>query len=142
MEGSYPQMTQMAQIMEDESPRDPETFAIIGAAMTVHTELGNGFLEAVYQEALALELSGRGIPNQQEAQLNLRYRGVQLRTFYKVDFICFASVVVELKALNDLSTIEESQVINYLKASGLSRALLINFGLPRLQYKRIVLTNH
>lgn len=133
MQGDYPQMTQMAQILEEESPRDPETYAIIGAAMSVHTELGNGFLEAVYQEAFSLELSDRGIAHQREVDLQLNYRGRQLRTHYRVDFICFDKVIVELKALSDLTSVE---------ASRLSRGLLLNFGLPRLQYKRIVLSQH
>ena len=138
----YPQMAQMAQILEEDAPRDPDTFAIIGAAMAVHTELGNGFLEAVYQEAFSLELSQRAIPHQREVQLQLSYRGTPLRTYYKVDFICLDQVIVELKASNDLTSIDESQVINYLKASRLSRGLLLNFGLTRLQYRRIVLSKH
>lgn len=142
MQGDYPQMAQMAQILEEESPRDPETYAIIGAAMSVHTELGNGFLEAVYQEAFSLELSDREIAHQREVDLQLNYRGRQLRTHCRVDFICFDKVIVELKALSDLTSVEESQLINYLKASRLSRGLLLNFGLPRLQYKRIVLSQH
>ena len=145
MSDIYPQMAQMAQmaqILEEDSSRDPDTFAIIGAAMAVHTELGNGFLEAVYQEAFSIELSRRGVPHEREACLELKYRGTPLRTHYKVDFICMDRVIVELKALNDLTSIEESQVINYLKASRLSRGLLLNFGLPRLQYRRIVLSKH
>ena len=122
----------------DRDARDPETYAIIGAAMAVHSELGSGFLEAVYQEALELELQSRTIPYMREKELSVYYGGKKLRTFYKADFICYGSVIVELKALSELSGREYAQVLNYLKASGLNRALLINFGSPHLQYKRFV----
>ncbi|XSG83651.1 MAG: GxxExxY protein [Methylohalobius sp. ZOD2] len=123
----------------DYSKKDEQTYAIIGAAMAVHSELGNGFLEAVYQEALELEFQARGIPYEREKELPVSYRGRQLKTFYKADFVCFGTVVVELKASNRLSGTVEAQVINYLKASGLHKALLINFGARSLQHKRLVL---
>jgi GxxExxY protein len=119
--------------------RDEQTYAIIGAAMAVHSELGNGFLEAVYQEALAVEFQAKGIPFIREKALPIHYRGKQLATYYKTDFLCFESIIVELKALSHLSGVDEAQVINYLKASGLSRSLLLNFGTPSLQHKRLVL---
>ena len=119
--------------------RDKETYAIIGAAMTVHRELGDGFLEAVYQEALEQELLAMQIPHKREYKLPICYRGKILKSFYIADFICFESVIVEVKALKKTSTIEESQVINYLKASKLKKSLLINFGTKSLEYKRIVL---
>ncbi len=118
---------------------DKETYAIIGAAMRVHRELGHGFLEAVYQEALEEEFIIQGIPYVREKELSLSYRGKPMKTYYKADFICFTSVIVELKAIAMLSGNEEAQVINYLKASGFNRALLINFGGVSLEYKRLVL---
>jgi GxxExxY protein len=122
----------------DKIIQDTETYAIIGAAMTVHNELSSGFLEAVYQEALEKEFKIKHIPYQREEELPIFYKDEKLDTFYKADFICFEKVIVELKALKQLSGLEEAQVINYLKASGLNRALLINFGASKLQYKRLV----
>jgi len=122
----------------DADERDPQTYAIIGAAMEVHGALGHGFLEAVYHEALAMEFSVRGIAFQREAPLTITYREKPLSVTYRVDFLCFGTVVVELKALTSLSNREEAQVIHYLKASGHHRALLFNFGAPRLDYKRII----
>jgi len=130
-----PQMTQMN---ADTDKRDTQTFAVIGAAMAVHTELGHGFLEPVYQEALAWEFQQRGIAFEREAALPIHYRNVTLSTVYRSDFICFGEVIVELKALNRLSGTEEAQVINYLKAAKLQKALLINFGAPSLEYKRLI----
>lgn len=118
---------------------DKETYAIIGAAMRVHRELGHGFLEAVYQEALEEEFIIQAIPYVREKELALSYRGKPMKTYYKADFICFNAVIVELKAIAMLSGNEEAQVINYLKASGFNRGLLINFGGVSLEYKRLVL---
>ncbi|PIW50100.1 MAG: GxxExxY protein [Zetaproteobacteria bacterium CG12_big_fil_rev_8_21_14_0_65_54_13] len=117
--------------------RDPETYAIIGAAMTVHRELGCGFLEAVYQDALEKEFQHLNILYKREVKLPVFYRGELLSSYYQADFICFDSVIVELKALQRLSGTEEAQVINYLKASNLHRALLLNFGSKSLQHKRL-----
>ncbi len=118
--------------------RDEETYAIIGAAMAVHNELGCGFLETVYQEALEQEFLFQTIPYIREKKLAIWYKGQVMQSYYQADFICFDSVIVELKALQKLSGTEEAQVINYLKASGLNKALLINFGTARLEHKRLV----
>jgi len=119
---------------------DKRTYSIIGAAMDVHRVLGHGFLEPVYQEALALEFATRGISFKREVELPIFYKGNQLDTSYRVDFICLGTVIVELKALSRIGTVEESQVINYLKASGLEVGLLLNFGTVSLEYKRFAHT--
>ena len=118
--------------------RDPLTYQIIGAAFAVHAELGAGFLEAVYQEAFEVELKAREIPYIREHLMEVKYRGTPLRTRYKVDFVCCDGILVELKALTTITGLEEAQVLNYLKASGLTTALLLNFGSPSLQYRRLV----
>jgi GxxExxY protein len=116
--------------------RDKETYAIIGAAMTVHRELGCGFLEAVYQDALEKEFQHLAIHYRREVKLPIYCRGERLDSYYQADFICFDSVIVELKALQRLSGTEEAQVINYIKALNLHLALLLNFGTRSLQHKR------
>ena len=118
--------------------RDPDTYAIIGAAMKVHSGLGHGFLEAVYKEALEIEFKLRKIPYAREVELPIHYEGTRLHTSYRIDFICFDNVLVELKALTEIRGIEEAQVLNYLKASRKNKAVLLNFGNPRLFYKRYV----
>lgn len=120
------------------SKRDEQTFAILGAAMEVHRTLGPGFLEAVYQEAMAIEFTLRGIPFKREVELEIYYKDQKLNTFYRADFVCFDKIIVELKALDQMSGIEESKVINYLQAGRIQRALLLNFGTKSLQYKRLV----
>ena len=129
----------MTQIQKSTLPqRDPETYAIIGAAMMVHRLLGKGFLEAVYREALWAELELRGIPFRREVEIPVYYRGLRLDTRYRADLVCFDGVLVELKALTRLTEVDDSQIINYLKASQLARGLLLNFGSTSLQYRRFV----
>ena len=120
------------------SKKDPRTYEIIGAAIEVHRVLGSGFLEAVYQEALCFEFTLRKIPFQKEVDLPIHYKDIILSTSYRADFICYESVIVELKAISQLSGKEESQIINYLKATGVETGLLLNFGADSLEYKRFV----
>ncbi len=123
----------------EEKDKDPETYAIIGAAMEVHRVLERGFLEKAYQEALAREFGLRGIPYQREVETPINYKGVVLDCAYRADFVCYGSIIVELKALDYLSGADTAQIINYMKASGSHRSLLINFGGDSLEYKRYVL---
>ena len=116
-----------------------EVFAIVGAAMTVYNELGPGFLEAVYHEALELELRARNIPFESHRELRITYRGQTLRKGYEADPVCYEQIVVELKAIEKLSGKDESQLINYLKVTGLRVGLLFNFGhAEKLEWMRRV----
>ena len=119
-----------------------EVYAVVGAAMEVHRELGCGFYEAVYQEAIELELHDRTVPFLPQQQLNT-YKGRLLEKKYCADLICFGKLLVEIKAIDRLTSKEESQVLNYLKATGLQVGLLLNFGSNgKLQWKRLVMTRH
>ncbi len=106
--------------------------------MEVHRTFGYGFLEAAYQAALEIEFQIRKIPFQREVELPVWYKDRKLSCGYRADFVCHESVVVELKAIPKLSGLEEAQLINYLKASGFERGLLINFGRLSLEFKRFV----
>jgi len=92
----------------------------------------------VYHDAAVIEFPLRHIPFEKEVTLPIRYKGILLPTHYRADFVCFGEIIVEFKALSRLSSVEESQLLNYLKATGMKRGLLINFGAPSLQYKRLV----
>ncbi len=115
-----------------------ESFNIIGAAMEVHNVLGPGFLESVYQEALALEFEKRKIPFIEHPKLEIKYKDVILSKYFEADFICYGKIIVEIKALHALQATDESQVINYLKATGHQLGILLNFGAPSLEHKRLV----
>lgn len=120
--------------------RDPDTYSIIGAAMRVPRELGHGFLEAVYQEALVKEFEHAGVSFRREVELPILYRGERLSVTYRSDFVCYDRIIVELKALSSITGKEEAQVINYLKATGYTTGLLLNFGASTLQKKRLIFT--
>lgn len=120
-----------------------EVFAIIGAAMDVYNRLGPGFLEPVYQEALAVEFAYKSIPFKAQADIRIFYRDQPLTKTYIADFLCYNSIIVEIKAIGNLTTREEAQTINYLKATGNQVGVLINFGAhPGLEWKRLVFTKN
>ena len=115
-----------------------ESYNIIGAAMKVHSTLGCGFTEKVYQDALAVEFNRSGIPFLREVELHVVYNNVELPTTYIPDFICYDKIIVELKAVRELDDMHRSQAYNYAKVSGYQLAQLINFGEPSLTYERLV----
>ena len=118
-----------------------EVYAIIGAAMEVYNQIGPGFSEAIYQEALEIESDTRKMPNNPQQEIYIDYKGTKLKQFFKPDFICYDKIIVEIKALDRLTSREESQLLNYLKATGMQVGLLINFGADKdLEWKRMVLT--
>ena len=117
-----------------------EAYAIQGACFEVYRTLGTGFLEQVYQEALAREFELRKLQFQEQCELKLQYKGLALRQTYKPDFICFDKVIVEIKAVSDLTSEHEAQICNYLRITGLRLGLLVNFGhYPKLEIKRFAL---
>lgn len=119
-----------------------EVYAIVGVALEVSNELGSGFLEAVYQEALAIEFGERRIPFVQQVPIGIHYKGRPLSKEYIPDFICFDQIIVEIKALKQLTTVEDAQLLNYLKATSKPVGVLLNFGVPKLEWKRMALTRN
>lgn len=115
-----------------------ECYDIVGVAMKVHSTLGFGFLEAVYQEAIALGLSLAKIPFSEQHELKIRLWGRELKKTYYADFLVFDQIIVEIKAQKALTTADESQLLNYMKASDKKVGLLINFGAPSLEFKRFI----
>ena len=118
-----------------------EVFAIIGAAMEVHNQLGCGFLEAVYQEAFEVELKGRNIPFETSKHLQIQYKGALLNKGYIADLVAYDKIIIELKSIDTLTENDDAQLLNYLKATGLELGLLINFGASKLEWKRRILTH-
>jgi GxxExxY protein len=116
-----------------------EVFAIVGAAIEVHRQLGPGFLEPVYQEAMEYEVSTRDIPFVAQQRIQIKYKEHLLSKEYVADVVCYDKIIVEFKALDCLTGKEEAQVINYLKATGFKVGVLINFGSHgKLEWKRLV----
>ena len=115
-----------------------EAYKIVGAAMEVHSELGCGFTEKVYQDALEIELKKENIPYQREVSLHPNYRGITLESLFVPDFICYENIIVELKAVQELDDLHRAQAINYAKVANKKLALLINFGSTSLQFERFI----
>ncbi|MBU0711059.1 GxxExxY protein [bacterium] len=115
-----------------------ESFKIIGACMEVHKVLGPGFLESVYQEALAIEFSHQGIPFEQEKELTITFKGIELEKKYNADFVCYGKIILETKAVKELCDNHRAQIINYLKVTKFKLGLLVNFGEQSLKYERFI----
>ena len=116
-----------------------ECHAIMGACFEVYTVKGCGFLEAVYQECLQIEFGLRGIPFRAQAELQLEYKGHRLKQVYVPDCICYDKIIVELKAVTQLTDDHRAQVHNYLKTTGYRLGLLVNFGhYPKVEWERII----
>ena len=116
-----------------------ESYQIMGAVFEVYKEKGCGFLEAVYQECLVLELGCCGVPFRAQPVLQLTYKGKSLQQNYKPDFICFEKIIVEIKSVSTLKDEHRAQVHHYLKATGCELGLLVNFGhYPQVEWERIV----
>ena len=120
---------------------EKESYAIRGGCFEVYKEKGNGFLEAVYQECLEKEFVLRGILFDAQVPLKLSYKGAPLKQAYTPDFICYGTIILEIKAVKELTDEHRAQLINYLKATGLKLGFLINFGHhPGIQIERIALS--
>jgi GxxExxY protein len=120
-----------------------EVYAIIGASMDVYNELGPGFLEAVYQEAMEIELTRRGILFVSQPELPIFYKGERLKKYYIADFLIYDKIMIEIKALNSLTSHEEAQLLNELKITRTQLGLLINFGSDqKLEWKRRIYTKN
>lgn len=115
-----------------------ESYRLIGLGMETHRELGCGFLEAVYQEAFEILLRQNGILHEREKQLDIYFKGQKLKKKYAADFVCFGRIIIELKAVSELTGSHEAQVMNYLKATGFKLGLLFNFGQRSFVHRRIV----
>ena len=119
-----------------------EVYQIVGAAMEVSNELGSGFLEAVYQEALGIEFDQIQIPYTPQQRITIAYKNTTLNKEYIADYVCFEQVIVEIKAIKAITQIEEAQLLNYLKATSFPVGLLVNFGTPKLEWKRYANTRN
>ncbi len=115
-----------------------ESFKIIGACMKVHRSLGAGFLEAVYEEALEKEFQIQNIPFKKQVKLELFYENQKLKKQYRADFVCYDTIILEIKAVLQIPVVFNAQLKNYLKCTKMELGMLINFGTPSLTYKRIL----
>jgi len=117
-----------------------EAYKIVGCCFEVYNELGPGFLEAVYQEALSIEFQKQGVLFIPQAEMNIYYKGIQLKKKYYPDFLCYGDIVLEIKAEENISPADQAQVLNYLKGTKKTLGLIVNFGAEKLQYKRFANT--
>ncbi len=115
-----------------------ESYQIIGACFNVHSQLGPGFLEAVYQEALEMEFEKQNIPFERQKKLTIIYDGKALRKYYVADFVCYGKIILEIKAVNGFYRDQFNQTGNYLRAINYKLGLLVNFGTSSLTHKRIL----
>ncbi|MBU1044441.1 MAG: GxxExxY protein [Candidatus Omnitrophica bacterium] len=116
-----------------------ESYKILGACFEVYNEIGSGFLEAVYQECLAIEFKKQGIPFTSKPVLDITYKNFKLEQIYQPDFICYKEIILELKAVSKFREEHKAQIFNYLKASGKRLGFLINFGNhPKIEYQRVI----
>lgn len=125
-------------VMSNPDKGDPRTYDIIGAAMEVDRHLGTGYLEAVTKDALSIEMTIRKMPFMTEVPFRVSYKGHQLPGYYRADFVCFESIIVEVKASTRSPELEQAQMLNYLRCSGLTHGLLLNFAGPKLTFKRFI----
>ena len=123
----------------DDGHLQQEGYDFMNACFAVHNELGGGFLEEVYQESLGIELTDRGISFISQPKLQLFYKGRPLKKYYEADLIVLGEILVELKAVKNLTPEHEAQLINYLKATKKRVGYLVNFAAPRVQWQRIIL---
>jgi len=126
----------------DRYPFQKEMYAIIGACMEVHTVLGRGFLESVYHEALCIELEKRNIPYERNKVLHVYYKDIQLKKTFEADVVAYGHIIVELKAIEGSLDSHHAQLINYLSATKHELGLLVNFGMPSLQYNRFIVSKN
>ncbi len=116
-----------------------ESYKIIGCCFEVYKDKGNGFLESVYQECLRREFQIQEIPFIEKPRLTLSYKGQTLEQYYEPDFICYDDLIIELKAVKNLTDEHRAQVINYLKSTGKRLGLLVNFGhFPKVEHERLL----
>lgn len=115
-----------------------ESYKIIGSCLTVYNKLGSGFLESVYQEALEIQFNQDKISFEKEKRLHIQFDDVQLDKFFKADYVCFGTIIVELKATPFIHKNDIAQVLNYLRATDMRLGLIVNFGEKSLVYKRIL----
>lgn len=121
---------------------EKDSYMIRGCALEVHKELGCGFLEKVYQDALEIEFRNAGVPYEREKQIKVQYKGETLMHDYYADFVCYESIIIELKAVETVLPIHKAQTINYLKATGFQLGFLINFGEESLNIERLFRYNN